>query len=405
MALTIKQLHGAASFLITLEPLDTSDIALSTPSLSILLDPQTTTTTGVLPTIDLVLISSARRRHCHEATLRQLPSHTRILAAVPAAARRIRGWRHFDPAVVECLPRWDDDDDDRVLRIPVLAARGGVPGEVTLTAIRRKRGGAAHAAIGITYRPPTATRPWLWCAAPGDTLVPPPPPGLPTPALSFSSSGGSSPVSSTSAHPSPPLAPRTPPPPPPPSITSPRRRRPVHHPPSPDRGGAGGVSILFAPRGVPYRGVQGYAATHLLNEAVLPLTALLHCFDAPSTVWPRGGSGRETASALGARAWIGVGPGHVDAVQRALDESFARGMASPGNMLRRSAGLHPTEVRALAAGDELSLTSEGVWDEETLFSDEGKAPRVMLGLGLDMDRDEERLLSGALGVDWVDALR
>ncbi|KAM3513054.1 hypothetical protein MY11210_003256 [Beauveria gryllotalpidicola] len=442
MALTVKQLRGASSFLLTFEPIDTSDVALSTQPFHILLDPCIVTSRSngsssngsssffsttpmtrphadadlVLSAVDVALISSPRRCHCHEPTLRHLAPRTRILAA-PLAARRIRGWRHFHS--VEALPRWEDGarsarrdkERDKVLRIPVLSRIvGGEPGEVTLTYIGPKRG--SHAAIGITYRPPMVRR---RMASP----VPPPPLRLPTPALSFSADDGSSSSSSSSSVTSgnpPLLLPATPPPPLTPTTTAATRARSCGTEDST-------VSVVFAPHGIAYTALQGYATAHLLQESALPLTALLHCFDHVSPPWysyrhhhRSALAGQVTAAALGARAWIGArGSRDRDAqrageVQRALDRCFADGGdASPdgGNrhLLAGSPGgggggggghHHPTEVRALAVGEEVAMTSEGVWEEETLFLDQGKWSLEELGLGLDM-RDEERLLP----VDWL----
>ncbi|KAK8144680.1 hypothetical protein G3M48_005498 [Beauveria asiatica] len=405
MALTVKQLHGASSFLLTFEPIDTSDVALSTQPFHILLDPCIVTasssnksssgggffsTTPMTPpphaadadlplsAIDVALISSPRRCRCHEPTLRHLPPRTRILAA-PLAARRIRGWRHFH--TVETLPRWDDstrgarrdEERDKILRIPVLSGiLGGEPGEVTLTYIGPKRG--SHVAIGITYRPPMVRR---RTASP----VPPPPLRLPTPALSFSADDGSSSVTSGSA---PLFLPATPPPPPPltPTTTTPTSARScsIEH---------STVSVVFAPHGIAYTALQGYATAHLLQESALPLTALLHCFDDVSPPWysyrhhhRRGAlAGQVTAAALDG------GDASPDGSKRHLLT------ASPGGSGGRH---HLTEVRALAVGEEIAMTSEGVWEEETLFSDEGKLSLELLGLGLDIG-DEK----GLLPVDWL----
>ncbi|KAM3473577.1 hypothetical protein MY5147_004701 [Beauveria neobassiana] len=423
MALTVKQLHGASSFLLTFEPIDTSDVALSTQPFHILLDPCIVAADAdlALSAIDVALISSPRRCHCHEPTLRRLAPRTRILAA-PLAARRIRGWRHFH--TVETLPRWDDsargarrdEERDKILRIPVLSKiLGGEPGEVTLTYIGSKRG--SHVAIGITYRPPMVRR---RTASP----VPPPPLRLPTPAPSFSADdgGGSSSSSSSSVTSgSPPLfLPATPPPPPPlthtiTTTTTPTSARSCGIQDST-------VSVVFAPHGIAYTALQGYATAHLLQESALPLTALLHCFDNVSPPWYSyrhhthrrlsALAGQKPGGALGARAWIGARGGNdkdgqrAVEVQRALDRCFADGgEASPDvskrHLLTGSPGgggghHHPTEVRALAVGEEIAMTSEGVWEEETLFSDEGKWSLELLGLGLDIG-DEK----GLLPVDWL----
>ncbi|EJP70484.1 uncharacterized protein BBA_00114 [Beauveria bassiana ARSEF 2860] len=422
MALTVKQLHGASSFLLTFEPIDTSDVALSTQPFHILLDPCIVAADAdlALSAIDVALISSPRRCHCHEPTLRRLPPRTRILAA-PLAARRIRGWRHFH--TVETLPRWDDsargarrdEERDKILRIPVLSRiLGGEPGEVTLTYIGPKRG--SHVAIGITYRPPMVRR---RTASP----VPTPPLRLPTPAPSFSADDGGGSSSSSVTSGSPPLfLPATPPPPP-----------PLTHTATPTSARSCGiqdstVSVVFAPHGIAYTALQGYATAHLLQESALPLTALLYCFDNVSPPWysyrhhthrrRSALAGQETAAALGARAWIGArgssGGGDKDGqraveVQRALDRCFADGgEASPDGSKRHlltgspgggggGGGHHyPTEVRALAVGEEIAMTSEGVWEEETLFSDEGKRSLELLGLGLDMGSEK-----GLLPVDWL----
>ncbi|KAI0506548.1 hypothetical protein F5B22DRAFT_623459 [Xylaria bambusicola] len=52
--------------------------------------------------IDVVAISHEFTDHCHEATLRELPSNTPILAP-DKAAKLIRSWKHFD-AVTEMPP-------------------------------------------------------------------------------------------------------------------------------------------------------------------------------------------------------------------------------------------------------------------------------------------------------------
>ncbi|KAJ6788093.1 hypothetical protein PWT90_10788 [Aphanocladium album] len=127
--------------------------------------------------------------------------------------------------------------------------------------------------------------------------------------------------------------------------------------------------------------------------------------------------GQETASALGAKAWISAHDGDkyvrglvgklvkkrrylADEVQRTLDLSFEQSMAaSPGGMLKKSTQ-HPTEVLALEAGEEITMTSEGVWEEETLFADEKGLD--LLGLGLDMSEGaEDQMLTDAPPVSWL----
>lgn len=462
MALSIKQLNGDASFLLTFEPIDTSDVALSTQPFHVLLDPWITSSgAGIhtnfwstahaqeacisslqdLPEIDLVVVSSAKSDHCNEATLRQLPaggSKTRILAE-PAAARRIRSWRYFDNGTVEALPRWEDGkhltaDKEPVMRFPILPqVFGGEPGEITVAYIGGKRDG--HSAIGITYRPPTVS-PTVFrrnkTPSRGESPIPPCPPRLPTPALSFSDSSvpasPASPVFSDGDG-SPPVLP------PPPSsfrrraglIKSSPAWRSSHalSPHSRDRG----VSVVFSPHGIPYSTLHNYATTHLMSQAVLPLTALLHCFDSYSQPWFLGANnssgmpmGQETATALGAKAWISTHDGDkdvrgivsklvkrrrymADEVQQTLDRTYAMsspglGSHSPGSLLRRTVGCHSTDVMALQVGEEIAMTSEGVWEEDTLFAD----PKSLdiQGLGLDMSDDaEDGILTGVSPPPWI----
>ncbi|KXL46207.1 MAG: hypothetical protein FE78DRAFT_146642 [Acidomyces sp. 'richmondensis'] len=123
MSLTIQKLNDDTTFLLTLP---------ANPPYHILLDPWLTgsstllhpsfqtarhTLPSVVPTIlslpkhpDLILISQSQPDHCHRETLCALPSrpqHTRILA-VPAAAKKIKRWGHFEEGVVGVLHRFDE---------------------------------------------------------------------------------------------------------------------------------------------------------------------------------------------------------------------------------------------------------------------------------------------------------
>jgi hypothetical protein len=167
------------------------------------------------------------------------------------------------------------------------------------------------------------------------------------------------------------------------------------------------LSIIFSPHGISYANLQSYTTGHLVAEAALPLTALLHCFDSVSNPWWLGGNillgapaGTETAGRLGARAWISAHDGDKDVRGLATgllrtrkwrrDEvagsllltvneetppssrpSSRRGAATPaGGDGRRSVAsvrsttkpAKSTEVIALGTGEEVVLTSEGVWN-------------------------------------------
>ncbi|KAF4877669.1 hypothetical protein K4K49_003355 [Colletotrichum sp. SAR 10_70] len=414
MALTVKQLNADASFLLTFEPI----VPESTPGISprpfrILMDPWITgpstifhsilsTTTHKespcvcslehLPEPDLVIISQHKSDHCNEATLRQLPpSGTRtLILAEPAAAKVIRGWKYFDKNKVHTIPRWEDPQTtgkQAVIRVKVPPfTPGGESGEVSVAFIPQRRDfKGLHAAIGITYRPPPTwprfthllTPPRTPVSQPqGTQLSPSPIPGaarskaepayisLPTPPETPSSTQSLHSINSATS---------TPPP------TDARDRA---------------VSVIFSPHGISYRCLHQYAASHLAAEAALPLTALLHCFDTVSNPWWLGGNisagmpaGQETASALGAKAWVSTHDGDKDVrglVTRMLktrkyarkeiadvvspfsntshrDNRFDReGSGNEGN----GGGGKSTEVLVLGVGEEVAMTREGVWNVE-----------------------------------------
>jgi hypothetical protein len=69
--------------------------------------------------------------------------------------------------------------------------------------------------------------------------------------------------------------------------------------------------VIFSPHGCTYKTLKPYAQSHLVAEAALPLTALLHCFDRATNAWYLGGNicagfpgGREIVESLLARCWI-----------------------------------------------------------------------------------------------------
>lgn len=410
MALTIKQLSADSSFLLSFEPVATNESdrhAILTP-FRILLDPRIQESSPVSPTFqreppsrasppeditepDIVIVSHASVDHCDKAALRQLPrcsSKTMILAE-PRAARKIRSWKYFDKGMVRTLHPWQDprtSGRDTVVRVstPPLSL-GGEPGEVTIAFVTNHgRCTAKHSAVGITYRPPPS-QPWKGLInigknmsspkPPSSTLLPPrlPKPrsvsvGLSLPGLTLT----------TSALPTPPDTPT-----PPRSLRS-RQSAASLSPYNRDRS----ISVIFSPHGIPYAdGLEPYATSHLVNEAALPLTALLHCFNSVSGPrWlPRTAdavdalgmpAGLPTVSTLGARAWIST---HDDEKpMRGLMRALVRSRNySPDDIQERlgrieaSSGRRPskqpvdqTEIIALATGDQVMLTNEGICEPE-----------------------------------------
>ncbi|KAI4596132.1 hypothetical protein KJ359_005637 [Pestalotiopsis sp. 9143b] len=417
MALTIKHLNADASFLLSFAPVHPSSDGTAPPPpppppFTVLLDPWltgpsnilhrrfSTTTQKVAPCVaslaelpnapDLVVVSQVKSDHCNEATLRQLPaSGTRtLILAEPASARLIRSWKYFDRDKVRTIDPWRDPrggGGGNVLRVPVPAVSpGGQPGEVTVSWIPQRRDmSGLHGAIGITYRPPSALGPGAALSShPVVTdLVPTPPatpvaPGRPPRRRQMMAAA----ASTTNVHlfpPSPPVSPH--------SLrsvqsaaalspTSPLSRH--VDPSSPGRHLASGsrpLSLVFSPHGISYADLSPWATSHLVAEAALPLSALLHCMDGISNPWwlggdicSGGGAGAETAGRLGARVWVsahdadkdvrGLGTGLLRTRRWGREEIIA-GIVEGGG---RGAGAGHVEILRLGSGEEVLVTGEGL---------------------------------------------
>ena len=153
--------------------------------------------------------------------------------------------------------------------------------------------------------------------------------------------------------------------------------------------------------------MSAYATSHLVAEAALPLTALLHCFDDVSGPWwarRAGGAravgvsvGRTTAAKLGARVWIGAHDGGNRSVtglvarvkrtrvygraevEEAVMGRDILGCKSSAGVVDVHKGKAMTEVRALGVGEEVVVTSEGLCEiaeqasgvDELACADEG----------------------------------
>ncbi|KAI0012150.1 hypothetical protein F4779DRAFT_569606 [Xylariaceae sp. FL0662B] len=423
MALTVKHLNSDASFLLSFEPIIPESVrgAVVARPFTILLDPWITGPSKIfhskisitthkhpacisslseLPsTPDLVVISQHKSDHCNEATLRQLPasgSKTLILAE-PASARLIRSWKYFDADKIRTIERWEDPrvtGKQSVLRIPVPpVAPDCQGGEVTVAFIPQKRDiSGLHAAIGITYRPPpthnlSATIPigsklptppatpssTNTLSAPESFLLPPSPPVSPH---SLRSVQSASTLLSSPTHPG--LNPQQRP------TSSHYRSRPATA-----SNTSRPLSLIFSPHGISYTNLAPYATSHLVAEAALPLTALLHCMDSISNPWWLGGNisagvpaGAEIATCLGARIWLSAHDGEKDV------RGLATGMLKTKRWRREEVevAVHPvgedknhneklgharvaskggsigTEIMRLSSGDEVAVSANGmVW--------------------------------------------
>jgi hypothetical protein len=79
------------------------------------------------------------------------------------------------------------------------------------------------------------------------------------------------------------------------------------------------LSLIFSPHGISYKSLKPYASSHLISEACLPLTTLLHGFDRATNAWYMGGNicagfpgGQEIAQSLLTRYWISAHDGDKD---------------------------------------------------------------------------------------------
>ena len=388
MSLTVKHLNSDACFLLTFQPISSfpPSPGQSSQAFTILLDPWLSGPSKIfhskfsisknkaqacvsslreLPEPDIVVISQDKTDHCHKETLTQLPPSggKTIILAEPVAAKLIKGWKHFDKTKLATLQKWEKADKvgSMVYRVPVLAptpngeipknngssiyvpvpssapsdedtkSKGssiyrvalpaatpnGLPGEVTIAFVPQKGDiTRLHNAICITYRPPT----------------------------SFGN------------HPDTP--PDTP--------TSPRSTS-TFDTPSSNRA----LSVIYSPHGCTYKTLEPYITSHLVREAALPLTALLHCFDKIQNAWYLGGNvctgfpgGLEIAQNLCARAWISAHDGDKDikglATKKIVVEKYDReeveSVISPRSekFPNRRIG---TEAVVLQPGEEIHLSN------------------------------------------------
>ncbi|KAF2864645.1 hypothetical protein BDV95DRAFT_509071 [Massariosphaeria phaeospora] len=356
MSLTVRSLNGDTAFLLTFSPpvAPVSSPGLFPGSFTILVDPWLVGPATILSTVfsiseqkttpcisslkelehepDIILISQDKPDHCHAETLRTLPRDClSTVLATPPAARKIRSWKHFQPELVQALPKYVPGDASSIYRLvlPPMSPRGSC-GEVTVTWMPAKRDiSGLHHAIGITYRPPCS----VLSANPGSYL------NLPL---------------SPPASPPSPGSPRT-------IASSPRTIVP-----SPYNDREKTLSVIYSPHGVSYDIIRPYASSHLVTESALPLSALIHSFDRVENPWYLGGNisagspgGFQIARSLYAHVWISAHD--ADKNNRGLSVKQTRigkfTVAEIQTMLQESRKdkrktLAPTEIVSLASGVE-----------------------------------------------------
>ncbi|KAL8833842.1 MAG: hypothetical protein Q9170_004064 [Blastenia crenularia] len=424
MSLKIKHLNGDTTFLLTFSPTEQRpapnrygqppgtfsvlvDPWLSGPSsmwhpkflLSKHTVPSCISNLSHIPEPNVVLVSQDKPDHCHEPTLRQLdPTSTLTnVLAIPAAAKKIRAMKHFHPDRVHALPAYSSKDYDSVIRfyIPPLSP-GGASGEATIAYIPAKLDmSGLHNALGITYRPPTAT-PFLSRYSPSSESsptyshfsspnayhqtfnMPPTPPDSPpqrprslsnstNPSTLSTASSSSVPLSQTSSVTTAPS-------------TSFRTNRPstshASHPSASSATSTHGslrpaktLSLIYSPHGIAYSPhLVPYATSHLVSHAALPLSALIHGFDRVENPWYMGGNvnagipgGIEIAKNLMARYWIGAHDEEKEnsglAVMKTRFKKF--GIGDVRELVRREfgGGGRGCDVRNLDCGEELTVRS------------------------------------------------
>jgi hypothetical protein len=184
MALTVKPLNGDTTFLLTFSPPFAPDhparrkrfpgdftvlldpwlkghSSIGHPSFQIshhTVEPEVRTLKDIKENIDLIIISQDKPDHCHRETLCSLPKDRRIdILATPAAAKKIRSWKHFDERRVYAIKPYNGADKETIIRIPLPAySSGSAAGEITIANIAPKLDVTGlHNAIGITYQPPS----------------------------------------------------------------------------------------------------------------------------------------------------------------------------------------------------------------------------------------------------------
>ena len=184
MPLTVQQLNADTTFLLTFTLPTASATNNGNTGFSILIDPWLTgpspifhsafavsrhTTESAIQSLaelsrlpDVVIISQPKNDHCNREALCTLPkSWQGTIVAVPAAAKKIRAWKHFDEDRVQVLPAYSSKKPTTVARFPLRpTSKTEGDGEITIANIPEPYDlSAVHNAIGIIYHPLHSTTP------------------------------------------------------------------------------------------------------------------------------------------------------------------------------------------------------------------------------------------------------
>lgn len=349
MALRVQNLNADTTFLLTFTPPfapDKSTKKRFPGDFTILIDPWLSGHSSILhPTfqishhtsepaitnlkdirkqIDLIIISQDKADHCHKETLCSLPQNSRInILATPAAAKKVRSWKHFGPKQVHVMNAYNPSDPDTIIRIPLQAySSASADGEITIANIPAKFDVTGlHNAIGITYQPPSSvfTLNTQFSRYEEGTTV-----KLDEKGISRPSTAPQRPQTASSAAEPPmpkhPLSkttsnPNTPAMPIPQDSTSPTRiDSGIARSSSSQTNREKTLSIIYTPHGVQPRILKPYLQSHLKPLNALPVSALLHSINVEANPWFMGGQiaagapgGVELLKAIGGSAnWIGA---------------------------------------------------------------------------------------------------
>jgi hypothetical protein len=404
MALTVNQLNGDTTFLLTFTPPFAPDQSTKTTKFpgdyTILIDPWLKGHSSILhPTfqishhtvepaftkledikqhIDLIVVSQDKPDHCHRETLCSLPKdgHADILAT-PAAAKKITSWKHFDPRRVHVLHPYKTDQPETVIKILLPAYTSSTAsGDITIANVATKRDiTGLHNSICITYQPPSSiftmntqferyeqgmnvqlsangiTRPRTPAQRPrtgSDTLLPADKQQL-RKSVSFPYLRK---PEDTDVPPVPPLP-------------APQRSRADSGiaPPTRPTNKEKVLSIIYSPHGVSPSTIAPYLLTYLRPMHALPVTALFHSMNTEQNPWFMGGTvaggaplGVQLAKAIGAQHWIGAHDESKD--NRGLATIWIKSRQYGVDEVKRmllEAGMGRTRALRLAVGETVRV--------------------------------------------------
>ena len=304
-------------FTILIDPWLNGSSSVFHPSFQVshhVVEPAITSLKEIRKNVDMIVISQDKPDHCHRDTLCSLPRNSKIsILATPAAAKKIKSWRHFDTNCIRVMKPYNPSVADSIVNIPLpgYGCASSGQGRVTIAHIPTKRDMTGlHNAVGITYQPPSSVF------------------TLNTQHGRYES--GSTVQLSANGVSRPSTAPRTrtcsdPPPCTPLDWTSRSYRdRPAGKAPDSDhlRVDSGIVpsptnnektlSVIYTPHGLAPHLIKPYLTNHLSTLGALPVLALFHSMTAESNPWFMGGKvalgapgGVELAKAVGGvQYWI-----------------------------------------------------------------------------------------------------